>query len=442
MTFLDTQCAECFCAIQTTTSRLRLLPQHVEHFSGVVGRQVCLERHLAREADTCDAPWNVVLEGGLHNAHEWQIVIADIDRILEHRFQHLTRLGAGDCDTSPLLTDRCQMHSHIRPANLHELFEKGHDLDRMRGGGGHEILVLTQSPGGAIIQHHAVVAKHDAVACLADRKLGEGVRVDPVQQLRSVGPLNGNLAERGDVTQGYAFARGGGLPDVGITQTFALAREIPGSVPQTGFGHRAALVQIPLMHRGASQGAEMCADATADQRTQTDRGVGWAECRGADVRDVFTQSICHQGKTDHIAHFALVGCHAQGGVTFQMLDRHITFVVCQPHIVGGHIVLRINKALELLSRHAHFVQRSNGRLPATDIWCLNCGDAFTQRNCGLRAGGTPGSLTGFGLPDASGRARHLQRLVTRGRQKAGQCAIPNRFDAAVREQVYHWRPAT
>src|SRR5258708_26297148 len=82
------------------------------------------------------------------------------------------------------------------------------DRRRAGGGGAHEIVLVAQPAGHAVVQHHTVVGAHHAVANAADLQLGPLVDVEQVEQLRYVGSAQVQLADRGDVDDADV------LPDV------------------------------------------------------------------------------------------------------------------------------------------------------------------------------------------------------------------------------------
>jgi hypothetical protein len=94
----------------------------------------------------------------------------------------------------------------------------------MAGGRGHEVMGVGQAAGGAVIADEAVLAQHQTIARLADRQLGEGVGIQPVDELGGVGPLDIDLAERRHVTKPYMgasvehFARHRRQPVVAFTR--------------------------------------------------------------------------------------------------------------------------------------------------------------------------------------------------------------------------------
>ena len=74
-------------------------------------------------------------------------------------------------------------HSHL-VAELHML----QHLGGVGRGGGDDEAVLGQPRGGAVVEHEAVLAQHQAVARPADRELGPGVGVEPVQEPAASAP--------------------------------------------------------------------------------------------------------------------------------------------------------------------------------------------------------------------------------------------------------------
>ena len=57
---------------------------------------------------------------------------------------------------------------------------------------------------------------------------------------------------------------------------------------------------------------------------------------------------CQNSHRVNIRGFALIGCHAGGGIAFDMLDRMISFAHRKLDIAGGNIILEINKGLATL----------------------------------------------------------------------------------------------
>ena len=74
---------------------------------------------------------------------------------------------------------------------------------------------LRETCGRAVIEHDAVIVQHYAVSGFADRKLGEVVRVDAIEELGRIGALHFNLAQRGYVRNPNAGAHQLHFGDVG-----------------------------------------------------------------------------------------------------------------------------------------------------------------------------------------------------------------------------------
>ena len=68
-------------------------------------------------------------------------------------------------------------------------------------------------------------------------------------------------------------------------------------------------------------------------------------------------------EADDVAGAALIGAHAEGGVTFQMLHRVIALALGESEILGGDVVLQIDEALAAASAgERHRPQRFQWRL--------------------------------------------------------------------------------
>ncbi len=322
-----------------------------------IGRNVDLVGQFARKADAGDAAGDVILQDRFDHTHEGQGFVGDDGRVDEALLEHLSRLWAGNGEARPLFGHRGKVHPEFRPSRLQEFFQPRHGLRRVCRRGGHEEIVLAQSPGGAVVHHDTVVAQHDAVPRLADRKLGEGVGVDAVEQLGSIRPLHRDLAEGRHVAQPDTTAHGFRFPDIGFVQTFAITGKVPRPLPQAGLHHGRTLFEVPVVKWRAAQGLEVSARAAAPECTDTDRGVGRPESRGADLSDIPSERLGHDRKPYNVSHLALVRGHTEGGVPFQMLDGHIAFPVGQSNVPGGYVVLKIDERLQLVTGHAYFVQR-------------------------------------------------------------------------------------
>ncbi len=81
--------------------------------------------------------------------------------------------------------------------------------------------------------------------------------------------------------------------------------------------------------------------------------------RHADIRNRLSPVFRNKGKCDQIGALTLIGSHTQSGVTFEMLDRHMTFAIGRFYIRRFHIVLEIDEGLvrRLVKVASHFPNR-------------------------------------------------------------------------------------
>jgi hypothetical protein len=72
----------------------------------------------------------------------------------------------------------------------------------------------------------------------------------------------------------------------------------------------------------------MHADIAAGDGTEGYRIIGRPEHRSADRFDRVAALLGHDGVAVHVRGLALIGAHAERGVTFEMLNRDIALAMC------------------------------------------------------------------------------------------------------------------
>ena len=115
-------------------------------------------------------------------------------------------LRAGEGILRPLLADRGELHVELRPQPLGAELHVLQHLRRVGRGGGDDVAVLGEARGGAVVQHQAILAQHQAVARLADGQRLPAVAVEAVEELGRVRALQVDLAERGHIAHADARA--------------------------------------------------------------------------------------------------------------------------------------------------------------------------------------------------------------------------------------------
>ena len=78
--------------------------------------------------------------------------------------------------------------------------------NRIRGGGGHHEMILTQSRCGAIIHGDAIFAQHQPVAGFANGQLSKAVAVYLVEKARGITALHVNFTQSSHIADADGFA--------------------------------------------------------------------------------------------------------------------------------------------------------------------------------------------------------------------------------------------
>ena len=155
----------------------------------VARRHLDLVAELAREADPED-PRRHARTSALAHAHVREGLGVEVDARGQLGDQ-LAASRAAQADRRPLLGDRGAVDLELRPFGLQPLLEPGEHARSTARGRAHQVVVLAEPRGDAVVEHHAVLAQHQAVAAAADRELAPGVGVDAVEQLGRVAAPGG-----------------------------------------------------------------------------------------------------------------------------------------------------------------------------------------------------------------------------------------------------------
>ena len=91
----------------------------------------------------------------------------------------------------------------------------------------------------------------------------------------------------------------------------------------------------------------MMAREGASKGTEAHGRIIGPEGGGANLRDGFARGTCQKGDAVHIRKLALIGRHAQRGITLGQLHILVAFACGQRQVLGGDIILEINESLVL-----------------------------------------------------------------------------------------------
>ena len=200
---------------------------------------------------------------------------------------------------------------------------------------------------------------------------------------------------------------------------------------------------MPVVHRRAPHRRQMRTDAPPGQGADRHRRIGRAEGGGADALDVQPALAGHDGQRIEVGRLALVGTHAQRGVTLEVLDRHITLEVRQFDIVHRHVTLEVDKGLvhrfarndrgHRYKRHATRIGRRCGGTHARQVLATG-----RCRGCRRRPAALHRAIQALGTQHAAGAE---MPAVEAARHETRQPRFVDRFDAAVRTQMHGRCPA-
>ena len=110
--------------------------------------------------------------------------------------------------------------------------------------------MLGREPGAEpVIEHHAVVAAHDAVAAAPDRKALPAVDVDAIEKAAGIGSRHLDLAEGRGIEQRDAIPRRKAFAPHRRRHVFLGARVVARPFPLPDILEHRTGRDVPLMHR-------------------------------------------------------------------------------------------------------------------------------------------------------------------------------------------------
>ena len=104
---------------------------------------------------------------------------------------------------------------------------------------------------------------------------------------------------------------------------------------------------VAIVDRRAANRVEQCAARRSGERAERDRRIWRAERGQPDLRHLPAGQRGDRGQRIQITGLALVGRHARRGVAFHLLDRVETFARRGGEVLGGDIILEVDKRLAM-----------------------------------------------------------------------------------------------
>ena len=122
---------------------------------------------------------------------------------------------------------------------------------------------------------------------------------------------------------------------------FARTEEPSGAQPHAGFHENRTLFHRPVVAGGEAVRTKIPASRATCECADGHGRVGRAENGCSGFGNGLAGNVRHDGEGWDICSLTLVCCHAERGVTLQMLDRPKSFLMRKLHVRHGHVVLQV-----------------------------------------------------------------------------------------------------
>ena len=209
--------------------------------------------------------------------------------------------------------------------------------------------------GGAVVEHEAVLAQHQAVARPADGerwsrcwcRRGRGTSA-------ASGPCTSILPS---VETSQTPTRRAHRPHLAVDALEPVGLAGPRiplrAQPVAGLDEHGALLLRPVVRRRQARRAELLAAMSARRARRSRpacRAGGRSWCRSAGW--TWPVQLGHEREAGDVGGLALVGRHAERGVALQVLDRAEALALGERDVVGGDVVLEVDEGLAARAAHA------------------------------------------------------------------------------------------
>ena len=140
------------------------------HVQPVRGRNVDLVAQLAGETNPPHEAVGDAGHSGSAHMHVWERIVREVDA-LHHPADQFAALGPGDVHARVAGGDRSDVHLPVGVLGLQPALRPLPDRRRSRRRRGHDVAILGEPAGDAIVHHHAVLGTHHPVPHCPDREL-------------------------------------------------------------------------------------------------------------------------------------------------------------------------------------------------------------------------------------------------------------------------------
>ena len=324
------------------------LHQRIPERTALARRHGNLVRQLAREGNPIGAGVKVA-DLAVFPLHKGKTLFRDI-HVAAELLDHLAGVGAHNRDLSVLLGHVGGIDFPVPPLALQPVFHPAVDALGPAGGGVAEKRVFVDPGNNTIVDEKAVFRTHQTIAAFAGFQRRHHIGVHHVHELAGIRALDDDLAQRRRIQHAHRVA---GLVDLArhrIRMAFPIAREAIRATPMPHRLKEGLLVFVILVDRGPAQRLEHLIACFPRNRPERNRRIGRTEGRGAHSRDRRVQLTCQRGETVDVRQFALIGGHAQRGVTLGVFNRLVALLRRQTHVRDFHVVLIVQPRLDTQRR--------------------------------------------------------------------------------------------
>ncbi len=182
-----------------------------------------------------------------------------------------------------------------------------------------------EASGDAVVQDHAVLGAHDAIADFSNVQVRPLVDVEQVQQLRHVRAAQVELAQRGYVDDADVLAD---VADFGVGISVVVGTD-PGSRHQ----RLRPILFVPGLHGRVPHRLEVA----PGQGAERDRGVGRPPGRRPRLFDGLSGRLRDDRHCIHGLQLALRRSHRGGRVTLRQLGGVVALLHRRDQVLGRHV---------------------------------------------------------------------------------------------------------
>src|SRR5262249_39833666 len=196
----------------------------------------------------------------------------------------------------------------------------------------------------AIVEDKPVFAQHYAVARAAHGQSCECIGVKAVQKFRRVGTLQINPTKCRHITDPDLCTYGLNLSVDALEPIRFVCSRIPlRTQPVSSLDEDRALFLRPAVGRRQTARSEVTSTMQSCHSSNCNGRKGRSVGCGPRLRYAARGQLCHQCDPDEPGSLALICCHSERCVAFEMLGAAKALALSQSHVLVADIILQVDK---------------------------------------------------------------------------------------------------